>query len=616
MKKYLLIVSFLVAVILILPNVSLAQTGGGSSVLGAPSVADLQAQIAALLAQIQALQAQMSQQQPQQWCYNFKYNLNAQSRGKEVSQLQTALEKEGFEIDAYEKANQIFDESTASAVSGFQEKYRDEILTPNKLKYATGFVGKSTRAKLNSLYGCGVIRPIPTTQPYLSISPTDITVGTSYSYQFTGIVSNATPNSDVKLYLQRPDGTMKVEDYYVGKTDSNGVLKAIHNQSTPAAYGGAYSAWVEVDGKKSNVVNINVTSATQPSITVLSPNGGEIWKVGEARQIKWNSMNAGDSIYIDIFDQPIISTILPIAPSGLAIPNTGYYNWTIPPVSQLPGGGKSANYLIRVHNGTGGLGDSSDKSFSIIMEATTTIPLPDLAIEDVKLEPATPMVNTYGGEARLTFAIANRGNAVVKDASKRINPVVYPDKSSFFYSYKNSGCSAAILEPGQACYFSYNISFIPTKIGIQNMIIEFDSSYNIQESNVNNNKYVHTFNVIFSTAPYINVSSPNGGEVLEIGKTYSIEWNGSNFSPTTTAVKIGLRDIRYEPNLGSGEQVIISAADIGLGRYNWTIPQTLGSMRLGGDNIYKIVVYAVGTAITDISDAPFSIVSGSTTNKI
>ena len=69
-----------------------------------------------------------------------------------------------------------FDDQTASAVTGFQQKYASQILTPSGLTNGTGYVGKATRTKLNSLFGCGVISaPLPTPIPInggpLTISP-------------------------------------------------------------------------------------------------------------------------------------------------------------------------------------------------------------------------------------------------------------------------------------------------------------------------------------------------------------------------------------------------------------------------------------------------------------
>jgi len=115
-------------------------------------IAQLQAQIANLMAQLQALQAQ--QNGTTAWCYTFNVNIGmGQKTGNpEINALVIALQKEG--IIAEEKTFDGYDENLASNVVAFQEKYTSEILTTYNLKHGTGYVGKSTRAKLNSLYGC------------------------------------------------------------------------------------------------------------------------------------------------------------------------------------------------------------------------------------------------------------------------------------------------------------------------------------------------------------------------------------------------------------------------------------------------------------------------------
>lgn len=132
---------------------------------------DIQAQIQALMQQIQALQQQLAQLQAQQgggtqWCHTFNTNLRiGDQNDTEVGALMQVLEKEKlYYIPRTEIAlpgPTTFTEEIASAVTGFQEKYRDEILTPLGLKYGTGFVGKSTRAKLNQLYGCETTKSVP-----------------------------------------------------------------------------------------------------------------------------------------------------------------------------------------------------------------------------------------------------------------------------------------------------------------------------------------------------------------------------------------------------------------------------------------------------------------------
>ena len=83
-------------------------------------------------------------------CYTFTTNLSLGMTGSGVSALQADLQKDGEAVTA----NGAFDDQTASAVSAFQEKYASDILTPNNLNAGTGYVGSSTIAKLNVLYGC------------------------------------------------------------------------------------------------------------------------------------------------------------------------------------------------------------------------------------------------------------------------------------------------------------------------------------------------------------------------------------------------------------------------------------------------------------------------------
>src|SRR3989344_278919 len=153
----------LLVVAVVLPTGVFAQTST------ADQIAKLQAQIVALTAQLKALQ---SNQEATSWCHDFNINMGIGHKGDEVTALRIALSNEGLFPDMG-GGEDNFQEFMASFVTGFQEKYRAEILIPNGLKYGTGFVGKSTRAKLNTLYGCNNSDNQKSKIPVItSISPT------------------------------------------------------------------------------------------------------------------------------------------------------------------------------------------------------------------------------------------------------------------------------------------------------------------------------------------------------------------------------------------------------------------------------------------------------------
>src|SRR3989344_5924780 len=247
-------------------------------------IAQLQAQIAALQAQINALQTQQSDSTP--FCYTFNTNLRIGDSGEGVVALSTALGMQGFSAGMEEKG--IFGETIASAVTGFQEKYRDEILTPVGLKYGNGFVGKNTRAKLNQLYGCNVTPiPIPANQPPIfsifipGASNNNLVLGENYSFEAN--VSSSLSNARVIVYLQRSDGTFKYDANndvvaremsleYRKYTDQLGNWNAASGPRRLGDVGqtGIWRLWVTVGGIQSNKIYLNVFSPTKNQPPVIS----------------------------------------------------------------------------------------------------------------------------------------------------------------------------------------------------------------------------------------------------------------------------------------------------------------------------------------------------------
>lgn len=165
----------------------------------AMTAAEMQALIQQLQQQINQLQQRLSSQfqtTSVSWCHNFNVDLQIGNYSSEVLALKTALQKEGF----LTQTDNNFDEKTASAVVGLQEKYRASVLSPLGLARGTGFVGNATRTKLNSLYGCGtssVSAPVSASPSVTVVYPNGgeiLTAGQTYT-----ITWRATGASRVKI---------------------------------------------------------------------------------------------------------------------------------------------------------------------------------------------------------------------------------------------------------------------------------------------------------------------------------------------------------------------------------------------------------------------------------
>jgi len=120
------------------------------------TVAQLKAKIKEIIKQlialIQSLIEKLQEQLAELQAGNIlNTDLKQGDRGDQVKLLQTWLAKDS---EVYPEAiiSGWFGPLTKAAVIRFQEKYKDDILTPLGLTEGTGYVGEATRAKLNQLY--------------------------------------------------------------------------------------------------------------------------------------------------------------------------------------------------------------------------------------------------------------------------------------------------------------------------------------------------------------------------------------------------------------------------------------------------------------------------------
>lgn len=125
-------------------------------------IEELKAKITEILAKISQLRAQLQQlsggeilEVPLEISadYRFTVNLEYGQKGDDVRYLQVFLKAQGLEIYPEGLVTGYFGPLTQAAVIRFQEKYRDDILAPWEITEGTGFVGKTTRVKLNELLG-------------------------------------------------------------------------------------------------------------------------------------------------------------------------------------------------------------------------------------------------------------------------------------------------------------------------------------------------------------------------------------------------------------------------------------------------------------------------------
>jgi len=262
-KKFVLIISFLFVAVGLL---------GLTQIVRAQTLKDL-------VGQVNLLQDQLNkilEQTPRSWCYSFQKDLSKGATGPEVRILQAALEQEGFVIASQEKTSNYFGASTLQAVISFQEKYQSDILAPLGLTSGTGYLGSSTRTKLNQLYGC----------------PTTATVISESAYKCPDINGDGTINGTDVIAVSRAFSACIGNTSYNSAADFNGdgCVNQIDNDFVAKFFGQSTNTIAQCGG----IPNYSLTIAVSGQGTTSPVTGTYTYRKGEQVTISANPGSGWD----------------------------------------------------------------------------------------------------------------------------------------------------------------------------------------------------------------------------------------------------------------------------------------------------------------------------------
>jgi len=302
-------------------------------------------------------------------------------------------------------------------------------------------------------------------------------------------------------------------------------------------------------------------SAPPPTITVTSPNGGEIWQAGTTCSITWTSMNPTGYANIILEQGGVYYDQI-----GMAELAAGAFEWNIPPYI-----GDSTDYtvLISWDPGSGNpVEDRSDAPFEI----TGSLPLPTITV-----------TRPNGGEV-WTAGTTQRISWTSTDPADNVSIQLY--KSGIYYDFIGS----APMSDGQ---FDWSI---PATVGDgtdYTVVISWAGSGGWTED-ASDAPFEMTGS---QPLPSITVISPNGGELWQAGTiTRTVTWSSTNATGQVDAVL----------NKGGVFHAYIGSALMSTGTLDWTIPPYIQD----GDDYEVVISWQNGSPmVSDTSDAPFTIVA-------
>lgn len=286
---------------------------------------------------------------------------------------------------------------------------------------------------------------------------------------------------------------------------------------------------------------------TIPSITNITPGGGEILTAGSYVPITWNSVLVP---LVDIlFSSDGGNTYTTIITN---LNNINYFHWLVPTVV-------STDCRIKVRAaGNSNLFDVSQANFSIIQGT-----------------PFISVVQPNGGES----FIQNTAGNIIKWSGSGIGSIIKLEYSAdggvSWNTIINSFASANNM------YYWFTPNIISSQCLVKVTSVSNPALFDISDAEFS----------IGASTPTLTVVSPNGGEYLNQGYWFNITWNRYN---------VPLIDLSFSDDNGTTWNPLITG--VNADSYYWNVPNISSTQCL-----VKVEKAGTGTPLNDISNAVFTI---------
>ena len=410
-----------------------------------------------------------------------------------------------------------------------------------------------------------------------------------------------------------------------GKWDAAGGVEELKNGQCMENLGTAIQTWQVPAFKQSGKVLIKldpnnfipetneanndylfVTGATQPSITVLSPNGGDVWQAGSSLEIKWRRTNISNGQYVEKINllrnnsfYGEISKSNIIEGGGTVEPNENSTLWrvgniTICGIPAEKGTPNSNDYKIQVqlfnNAGTLILEDSSNALFSITSGTTQpsiTVLSPNggesFAQGNILSGSYTTSKIPYGTFCEIAI-VGRKPDGSPVDSTIATGNIIASDRQSFSGTIPSN-----LVPPG--------IYRIRVDCGGSTLLAQdqSDSYFTITSST--------------QTNPSITLTSPNGGQTFKKGDRIPIYWTSSNIS-AGSIIDIFLQDRTNVTKFAYIAQNDSTATNDG--SFIWTIPDSVQAGNYSIRVLCRTCAQTTGEPAHDWSDSQFTIAEAST----